>query len=48
MRGYLLDTNIPSEMRRVRPEQRVIDWLNGADDDQLYLSVITLGEIWLN
>ena len=46
MRGYLLDTNIPSEMRRVRPEQRVIEWLNAANDNDLYLSVITVGEIW--
>src|SRR5947209_3622529 len=46
MRGYLLDTNIPSEMRRVRPDPRVIQWLQAANDNELYLSVITLGEIW--
>ena len=46
MRGYLLDTNIPSEMRRIRPEQRVVEWLKTANDNELYLSVITLGEIW--
>jgi predicted nucleic acid-binding protein len=46
MRGFLLDTNIPSEMRRVRPEQRVIEWLKAVNDDELYLSVITIGEIW--
>jgi predicted nucleic acid-binding protein len=46
MRGYLLDTNIPSEMRRIRPEPRVIEWLKAANDNELYLSVITLGEIW--
>jgi predicted nucleic acid-binding protein len=46
MKGYLLDTNIPSEMRRVRPEPRVIEWLEAANDKELYLSVITLGEIW--
>ncbi|HLJ90449.1 MAG TPA: type II toxin-antitoxin system VapC family toxin [Candidatus Angelobacter sp.] len=33
-------------MRRVRPEPRVIEWLNAANDDELYLSVISLGEIW--
>ncbi|HWZ45580.1 MAG TPA: type II toxin-antitoxin system VapC family toxin [Candidatus Saccharimonadales bacterium] len=46
MKGYLLDTNIPSEMRRSRPEPRVIEWLKAANDHELYLSVITLGEIW--
>jgi predicted nucleic acid-binding protein len=46
MKGYLLDTNIPSEMRRIRPEPRLIEWLKAANDDELYLSVITLGEIW--
>ena len=45
MNGFLLDTNIPSELTRMRPEPRVIDWLNSADKDALYLSVITLGEI---
>jgi predicted nucleic acid-binding protein len=46
MKGYLLDTNIPSEMRRIRPEPRLIEWLKAVNDNELYLSVITLGEIW--
>jgi toxin FitB len=45
MNGFLLDTNVPSELTRTRPEQRVIDWLHSTDKDALYLSVITLGEI---
>jgi|SRR5579871_1511786 len=45
MTGFLLDTNIPSELTRHRPELRVATWLQAADDEQLYLSVITLGEI---
>ena len=45
MKGYLLDTNIPSEMTRPRPESRVSRWLDDADDDQLYFSVVSLGEI---
>jgi predicted nucleic acid-binding protein len=45
MRGFLLDTNIPSELTRPNPQQSVADWLNNADDEQLYLSVISLGEI---
>ncbi|MGB7986630.1 MAG: type II toxin-antitoxin system VapC family toxin [Terracidiphilus sp.] len=45
MNGYLLDTNIPSELIRPRPEERVVDWLESADDDRLFFSVVSLGEI---
>ncbi len=43
-RGFLLDTNIPSELTRVKPDPRVARWLQAADDDLLYLSVISIGE----
>lgn len=45
MRGFLLDTNIPSEMTRPHPQPSVAQWLDDAEDDQLYLSVVSLGEI---
>jgi len=45
MNGFLLDTNIPSEMTRPYPQLSVTQWLDNADDDQLYFSVISLGEI---
>ena len=45
MNGFLLDTNIPSEMTRPRPQPSVMGWLEDADDDQLYFSVVSLGEI---
>ena len=45
MKGFLLDTNIPSEMTRPRPQPSVIGWLDDADDGQLYFSVVSLGEI---
>jgi predicted nucleic acid-binding protein len=45
MKGFLLDTNIPSEMTRPRPQPSVSAWLDDADDDQLYFSVVSLGEI---
>jgi toxin FitB len=45
MSGFLLDTNIPSELTRRRFEPKVKAWLDAANDDQLFLSVITLGEI---
>jgi toxin FitB len=47
MRGYLLDTNVLSEIRkgaqRARPE--VYQWWLGMRDQELFLSVMTLGEI---
>jgi toxin FitB len=43
--GYLLDTNCLSELVRVKPEPRVIEWLEAVDENLLYLSVLTLGEI---
>jgi len=45
MNGYLIDTNIPSELTRPQPEARVTAWLEAADDDLLYFSVVSLGEI---
>lgn len=43
-KGFLLDTNVPSELRRPKPDPRVTRWLQGANDDLLYLSVISIGE----
>lgn len=45
MNGYLLDTNCISEAVRPRPEPRVMSWLGAADEELLFLSVLTLGEI---
>jgi predicted nucleic acid-binding protein len=45
MKGFLLDTNIPSEMTRPHPQSSVTGWLDNADDDQLYFSVVSLGEV---
>jgi toxin FitB len=42
---FLLDTNIPSELTRSRPEPRLTAWLQATGDADLYVSVITLGEI---
>jgi predicted nucleic acid-binding protein len=45
MSGFLLDTNCISEIVRIRPEPRVLAWMSGADENLLYLSVLTFGEI---
>jgi len=47
MSGFLLDTNVLSEFARPdnTPDQRVKQWLEAADPDSLYASVLTFGEI---
>ena len=46
MSGYLLDTNIVSELRkRRRANAGLSAWFERQDDDRLYLSVLVLGEI---
>ena len=45
MSGFLLDTNVISEVVRPRPEPLVLEWLEAVDESLLYLSVLTLGEI---
>lgn len=42
---FLLDTNVVSELRKLRPHGAVVAWLHSVDDQQLYLSAVTLGEI---
>ena len=43
--NYLLDTCVLSEFTRRQPEGRVIDWLNSIEEEKLFISVITIGEI---
>ena len=42
---YLLDSNIESEFRNVRPHGAVVAWLDGIAETELHVSVVTLGEI---
>ncbi|MDE2006316.1 MAG: type II toxin-antitoxin system VapC family toxin [Rhodospirillales bacterium] len=43
--SFLLDTNVVSEWTRARPDLGVIAWLAEADEDRVFLSVITLAEL---
>ncbi|MBI2339571.1 MAG: type II toxin-antitoxin system VapC family toxin [Deltaproteobacteria bacterium] len=43
--NYLLDTCIISELIKKTPEKRVVGWIGGCDEECLFLSVLTLGEI---
>jgi predicted nucleic acid-binding protein len=45
MSGFLLDTNVISELVRPKPSPRVVAWMEAADEAMLYLSVVTVGEI---
>lgn len=42
---YLLDTNVVSELRKIRPHGAVLAWLQSVNDVDLHLSAVTLGEI---
>lgn len=43
--NYLLDTNVVSEWTKPRPNPGVVTWLAQADEDRVFLSVITLAEL---
>ena len=45
MTGWLLDTNVISELRRPRPEQKVTDFVRVQPLDLLYVSTVTFAEI---
>ncbi|MEI7953265.1 MAG: PIN domain-containing protein, partial [Synechococcaceae cyanobacterium ELA182] len=43
--GYLIDTNVITELRRREPEPKMVQWFERRPAGQLYLSVLSLGEI---
>lgn len=43
--NYLLDTCVLSEFTRRQPDIHVVDWLNSIEEEKLFISVITVGEI---
>jgi toxin FitB len=42
---YLLDTNVLSEVRRPRGDAGVNRWISSVPTEDLFLSVLTLGEV---
>jgi len=42
---YLLDTNVVSEFRKLRPHGAVAAWFGTMEEANLFLSAVTLGEI---
>ena len=45
MTGWLLDTNVVSELRKKRPDSHVKAWSDAQAADSLFLSSVTLAEI---
>lgn len=44
--GFLIDTNVVSELRKgKRANARVRQWFTAVDEGDLFISVLTLGEI---
>ena len=43
--NFLLDTNAVSEWVKPRPNPGVIRWMEAADEDRVFLSVISLAEL---
>lgn len=45
MSGWLLDTNVISELRRPRPETRIVAFVAAQPLEQLFVSTVTFAEI---
>jgi len=43
--GFLLDTNVVSDLRKPRPNVGLTAWIASADEQKLFLSVLTIGEL---
>jgi predicted nucleic acid-binding protein len=45
MTGFLLDTNVPSELIRPQPDLKVKAWLAAQDLETLFISTVSFGEL---
>ena len=45
MTGWLLDTNVLSELRRPKPDRKVVTFISAQPLELLYVSAVTLAEI---
>jgi toxin FitB len=43
--SFLLDTNVVSEWLKPRPNSGVVSWLAAVDEDETFLSVVTITEL---
>ena len=44
MNGWLLDTNIISEVSGAKPDPKVEKWIQSLPEQKLFLSILTIGE----
>jgi toxin FitB len=42
---YLLDTNVVSELRKIKPHGAVVAWLETLHVEQILVSAVTMGEL---
>lgn len=47
MNGYLLDTNVVSELRKRKTHGGVLAWMSGLSESQVFISAVTIGELQL-
>ncbi len=45
MSGFLIDTNVISELIKPKPEPKVVKWVEATNEELMFLSVLTIGEI---
>jgi len=45
MKRYLLDTNVVSELRKLKPYGAVVAWASSLKGEQIYVSAVTFGEL---
>jgi predicted nucleic acid-binding protein len=43
---YLIDTNALSEVNKPKPDKGFMEWFNQAETSELYVSCITVGELY--
>jgi toxin FitB len=45
--SYLLDTSVVSELRKRSPDRNMLNWFDTASSAELFISMLTVGEISL-
>lgn len=43
--SFLIDTCVISELRKISPVDSVVEWFSTVDEDELFVSALTIGEI---
>ena len=43
--SFLIDTCVISELRKISPANSVMEWFSSVDEDELFVSALTIGEI---